>query len=162
MPIKKIVSGGQTGADIAALDAAIRCGTPHGGWIPQGRLTEDGPLPAQYHLQEMPTSAYPKRTEQNVIDSDGTVIFSHGALSEGSLFTRKMAVQHRRPVIHVDLEKVTSQQAVQVLTDFVEENALEVLNVAGSRGSKDPALYDKVLHIMVHFLIGCRPGMGLS
>jgi hypothetical protein len=91
MPLKKIVSGGQTGADIAGIDAAIAYKIPHGGWLPKGRLTEDGPLPEQYNLQEMPTASYPKRTAQNVIDSDGTVIFTHGTLTGGSLRTRKKA-----------------------------------------------------------------------
>jgi hypothetical protein len=76
--INKIISGGQTGADRAALDFALKFNIPHGGWIPKGRIAEDGPLPAKYQLQEMPTSSYPKRTEQNVIDSDGTLIFSRG------------------------------------------------------------------------------------
>ena len=71
--IQKIISGGQTGADQAALDAAIKLGISHGGWIPKGRITEHGPLPDRYKLQEMPTDSYPARTEQNIIDSDGTV-----------------------------------------------------------------------------------------
>ena len=71
--IKKIISGGQTGADRAILDFALKFFKPYGGWIPKGRITEDGPLPDKYQLQEMPTSSYPKRTEQNVIDSDGTL-----------------------------------------------------------------------------------------
>ena len=67
--IQKIISGGQTGADQAALDAAIELNIPHGGWVPKGRLTEDGILPGRYNLKEMPTTSYPKRTEQNIIDS---------------------------------------------------------------------------------------------
>ena len=82
--IKRIISGGQTGADRAALDFAIKMDLPHGGWIPKGRLAEDGPLPEKYQLQEMPTQNYPKRTEQNVIDSDGTLIITHGKLTGGS------------------------------------------------------------------------------
>jgi predicted Rossmann-fold nucleotide-binding protein len=65
--LKKIISGGQTGADRAALDTAIEKGIPHGGWIPKGRKTEDGTLPEQYNLQEMPTTSYPKRTEKNIL-----------------------------------------------------------------------------------------------
>ncbi|TKB26075.1 hypothetical protein FCL47_10010 [Desulfopila sp. IMCC35006] len=72
--LKKIISGGQTGADIAGLDAAIRHGVPHGGSIPKGRLTEDGALPERYDLQEMDTKSYPKRTEKNVVDSDKPMI----------------------------------------------------------------------------------------
>jgi hypothetical protein len=78
--IKKIISGGQTGADSAALDFALKFFKPHGGWIPKGRITEDGPLPKKYQLQEMPTASYPARTEQYVIDSDGTVM-SHPKIS---------------------------------------------------------------------------------
>ena len=143
MPLKKIVSGGQTGADIAGIDAAIAYKTPYGGWLPKGRLTEDGPLPEQYRLQEMPTASYPKRTAQNVIDSDGTAIFTHGTLNGGSLLTRKKAVQHGRPVLHLDLERLTNEAAVHALVDFIEQNDIEVLNVAGSRGSKAPELYDE-------------------
>jgi len=95
--IERIVSGGQTGADQAALDVALELGIPHGGWVPKGRKTERGPLPKKYHLQEMPTDSYPKRTEQNVMDSDGTLIISHGELSGGSEFTRKMAEKHGKP-----------------------------------------------------------------
>ncbi len=82
--LKKIISGGQTGADQAALDAAIKLGIPHGGWIPKGRSTENGKLPDKYKLKEMPTKSYPNRTEQNVIDSDGTLIITHGKLTGGS------------------------------------------------------------------------------
>lgn len=91
--LKKIISGGQTGADVAGLDVAIKHGVPHGGAIPKGRLNEDGALPDRYNLQEMPTSSYPKRTEKNVVDSDGTVIFTHGELTGGSLLTKKKAIQ---------------------------------------------------------------------
>ena len=92
--LRKIISGGQTGVDRAVLDASIELGIDHGGWIPKGRLTEDGPFPDKYNLKEMPTSSYPKRTERNVIDSDGTLIISHGNLSGGSLLTRKLATNH--------------------------------------------------------------------
>ena len=96
--LRKIISGGQTGADRAALDAAIELGIPHGGWIPKGRLTEDGPLPDRYQLVEMPTASYPKRTEQNVIDSDGTLIVTHGKLTGGSALTQKLARSMDAPV----------------------------------------------------------------
>jgi hypothetical protein len=115
MAITKIISGGQTGADVAGLDAAINHAIPHGGWIPKGRLTEDGPLPAKYQLQEMPTASYPKRTAQNVIDSDGTVIFTHGTLIGGSALTRKIALQRGKPVLHIDLLAITEGEAVHAL-----------------------------------------------
>jgi len=86
--IKKIISGGQTGVDRAALDTAIKLGIPHGGWIPKGRLTEEGPLPDRYQLQGMPMSSYPKRTERNVLDLDGTLIIAHGKLTSGIDYTQ--------------------------------------------------------------------------
>jgi hypothetical protein len=149
MTIKKIVSGGQTGADIAGIDAAIELGVPYGGWIPKGRLTENGPLPQKYKLQEMTTASYPKRTAQNVIDSDGTVIFTHGAMTGGSALTKKKAEQHGKPVLHLELSATTEVKAVNPLGAFIEGNDIQILNVAGSRGSRDPELYGKVFKIMV-------------
>ena len=85
---EKIISGGQTGADRAALDFAIKYFIPHGGWIPKGRLTEEGRLDDKYKLKEMPTGSYPARTEKNVKDSDGTLIFSRGKPTGGTDYTR--------------------------------------------------------------------------
>ena len=93
--IKKIISGGQTGADRAVLDLAINLGIPHCGWIPKGRITEKNPLPKKYRLQLMPTDSYPARTEQNVIDSDGTLIVARGQLTGGIDYTRKMTLKHK-------------------------------------------------------------------
>ncbi len=93
--IKKIISGGQTGADMAALDVAIELGIPHGGWIPKGRKAEDGTLSDKYLLQETKTINYPQRTELNIVDSDGTLIISHGKLTGGSSLTQKVASKHR-------------------------------------------------------------------
>ena len=136
--ISKIVSGGQTGADRAALDWAIDHGVPHGGWCPKGRLAEDGPIPARYQLQEMPSKDYLRRTEQNIIDSDGTVIFTCSAkLTGGSKRTAEFAVKHRKPWLHV---RATEPMAVTVeaVRAFVDAHRISVLNVAGSRGSKEP------------------------
>jgi hypothetical protein len=140
--IEKIVSGGQTGADRAGLDAAIELDIPHGGWIPKGRKTEDGGLPERYHLEEMPTGSYEARTEQNVIDSDGTLIVSHGMLNGGSAMTRRFAKKHNHPWMHVDLEKTNFFMAAMDVRSWVEQNQIKVLNVAGPRGSKDPEIYE--------------------
>jgi hypothetical protein len=141
MLIAKITSGGQTGADRAALDVAIELGIPHGGWIPKGRKTERGPLPTKYKLQEMPTDSYPKRTEKNVIDSDGTLIISHGELSGGSDFTRMMAEKHGKPWIHVDANRVSVEAATEIIRAWLNGNDIEILNVAGPRASKDRKIY---------------------
>ena len=146
--LKKIISGGQTGADVAGLDVAIKHGIPHGGAIPKGKLTEDGVLPEKYDLQEMTTKSYPKRTEKNVVDSDGTAIFTHGKLTGGSLLTQKKAILHDKPIIHLDMEKVTLDEAVDLLRAFIHKNGIEVLNVAGRRESKDPDIYDKTFQVI--------------
>ncbi len=146
--IKKIISGGQTGADIAALDAAIKLDIPHAGWIPKGRITEDGTLPDKYQLEEMPTSSYVERTEQNVIDSDGTLIVSHGILTGGSAYTRDVALDHEQPWLHIDLNKTGVFDAAMKLSDWVLKNKIEILNVAGPRASKDPKIYRSVLNII--------------
>lgn len=110
--INKIISGGQTGADRAALDVAIKLGIPHGGWIPKGRRTENGILPDKYQLKEMPTASYPKRTERNILDSDGTLIFSRGALSRGSALTRRIAKKLDKPFMYVDLDKIVVHEPI--------------------------------------------------
>ena len=138
---EKIVSGGQTGADRAALDTAIDMGVAHGGWLPKGRKSEDGRLPAKYDLKEMPTESYPERTEQNVIDSDGTLIISHGPLTGGSEYTRRMADKHDKPWIHVDTNRISVEAAVEFVRAWINGSDIKVLNVAGPRASKDPKIY---------------------
>ncbi|MDO9530025.1 MAG: putative molybdenum carrier protein [Syntrophales bacterium] len=146
--IKKIISGGQTGADRAALDVAIKVGIPHGGWIPKGRKTEDGVLPDKYQLQEMSTTSYPKRTEQNVLDSEGTLIVSHGKLNGGSALTRKLAGKHKRPCIHIDMDRLSITDAVDAIKEWIGYNAIQILNVAGPRASKDPDIYNSTKEIL--------------
>src|SRR5688572_12994856 len=91
--VQRIVSGGQTGVDRGALDAAIALGIEHGGWCPRGRLAEDGQIPRRYQLTETKTSKYRERTERNVLDSDGTLILFRALLSGGTELTRRLAVQ---------------------------------------------------------------------
>ena len=146
--IKKIISGGQTGADQAAIDAAIKYSFPYGGLIPKGRLTEDGPLPKKYKLKEMPTSSYPKRTEQNIIDSNGTVIISHGKVTGGSKLTKKLAEKHKRPFLHIDLNKTPAFIAASEINNWVIKHGIEILNVAGPRASKDPKIYEDTTYII--------------
>lgn len=150
--ITKIVSGGQTGADVSALDAAIELNILRGGWIPKGRKTESGPLPDKYQLQEMSTGSYTRRTEQNVIDSDGTAIFSHGRLSGGSLRTFKYAKKHNKPSIHLDMTRLPVDEAVREMLQWIKENKIQILNVAGPRGSKDPEIYTVVKEVLAKAL----------
>ena len=146
--IQKIISGGQTGVDRAALDAAIKLMIPHGGWIPQGRLTEDGALPPEYQLQETRSNSYADRTEKNVMDADATLIISRGSLNGGSEYTREMAVRHNRIWLHIDLNKIPAFQAAIVIDDWIAKKGIAILNVAGPRASKDPKIYKDTLNIL--------------
>jgi len=146
--LKRIISGGQTGVDQAALDVAINFGIPHGGWIPKGRRTEAGKLPDKYMLKEMPTSSYPKRTEQNVIDSDATLIISHGQLIGGSLLTLEFAEQHRKEWLHIDLEINRGFSAAQLIQSWIVLNGIKVLNVAGPRASEDAYIYEDAVRLL--------------
>jgi hypothetical protein len=146
--VEKIISGGQTGADQAALDAAIELGIPHGGSIPLGRKTEAGRLSDKYQLQELDTSSYPKRTEQNVTDSDGTLIMSHGALDSGSEYTSEMAEKHGKPWVHVDTKTMSDGTAMVLIQSWIDRNEIKVLNVAGPRASKDPQIYSMARRIL--------------
>jgi hypothetical protein len=137
--ITKIISGAQTGADRAGIDAAIESSIPYGGWIPKGRKAEDGTVPDTFtELQELTRGGYPKRTEQNVVDSDGTVIFTYGKLSTGSALTAKFARQHNRPYLHIDLD--IEPDPVAKIKGWIHEWNIKVLNVAGRSASKAPGV----------------------
>lgn len=148
MSILKIVSGGQTGADRGALDAAIQIGIAHGGWVPKGRLAEDGQIPAKYDLKEMPTDSFDARTEKNVIDSDGTVVLSHGKLTGGSKLTIELAEKHGRPFLHIDFHKIPKFLAAAEINEWVQKRNLEILNVAGPRASGDPKIYHETKRVI--------------
>jgi hypothetical protein len=149
--LKKIISGGQTGADRAALDAAIRLGIPHGGWIPKGRIAEDGPLAAKYQLIEMPTDSYPERTEKNVVESDGTLIISHGTPTGGTEYTRKMVLKHGKQMLHIDLALHRNlMHAASLVKDWISIHNIETLNVAGPRASKNPRIYTLTMALVTH------------
>ncbi|MCP4117633.1 MAG: hypothetical protein GY737_19995 [Desulfobacteraceae bacterium] len=146
--IKKIISGGQTGADRAALDTAIKFNIEHGGWVPLGRISEDGVIPDRYQVQEMPTDSYPKRTEQNVKGAHGTLIISRGPLTGGSLLTQKLAARFKKPCCHIDLVTIDEFEAAIVLNSFITDYSIQVLNVAGPRASKDPGVYRDVKAVL--------------
>ena len=148
--IKKIISGGQTGADRAALDAAIKLGIPHVGWVPKGRLAEDGPISDKYQLQEMPTDSYSKRTERNVIYSDGTLIIARGKLTGGTDYTRKMTLKHKKQLLGIDLNLISHYDAASLAASWIKLQQVHVLNVAGPRASEDPLIYLDVLRILEH------------
>ncbi len=153
--LKKIISGGQTGADRAALDVALKFNVEHGGWVPEGRKTEDGTLPLKYRLQEMESPDYRERTRQNIRDSHGTLILSYGELTGGSKLTQSFAKVIGKPNCTIDLLNNDAFESAIISKSFVLENQLEVLNVAGPRLSNFPGIYRDVkivLETMLYLL----------
>ena len=141
-----IVSGGQTGADRAALDWALKHNLPCGGWCPKGRKAEDGPIDSEYPLKETPSASYLQRTEWNVRDSDATVLFSIlPTLSGGSKKTVDFARKHKRPWLHLC---AADGAAAEKLRAFVEEHGVKVLNAAGPRASKEPGVGEFVMRTL--------------
>lgn len=139
MSVKKIISGGQTGVDRAALDAALELGVACGGWCPKGRLAEDGVIPDRYPLQELTSSHYPVRTEKNVLCSDATLILNIGPLSGGTALTAQLATKSGHPCKIVDLDQQSDTESVLA---WLRGHNISVLNIAGPRASKRADLYE--------------------
>jgi hypothetical protein len=134
-----IISGGQTGADRAALDFAIDRKIRHGGWCPKGRMAEDGPLAKRYRLKETPSSYPAVRTRWNVRDSDATVIFSlKKRLSGGTKLTAQLARKYRRPLLKI---VAPGRSAARLLRAFLRDHDVATVNIAGPRESGQPGIY---------------------
>jgi hypothetical protein len=144
----KIVSGGQTGVDRAALDAAIEHGVPCGGWCPEGRLAEDGLIPDRYPLQELQGGSYRERTRQNVLDSDGTVIFYFGRPKGGTEATLLFCIKKDKPYQLIDAGEIPPDRAAELIRTFISELDIAVLNVAGPRASEEPRAYPYVFEVI--------------
>ena len=136
MALRKIVSGGQTGVDRGALDAAIDAAFPCGGWCPQGRMAEDGAIPETYPVTELAARSYEERTVRNVLDSDGTAIIYFAQLEGGTRQTLTHCSDFDKPHVSVDASALAPREAARLIADFVERNGIAVLNVAGPRASK--------------------------
>ena len=137
--LEKIVSGGQTGVDRAGLDVAIALGIEHGGWCPRGRRAEDGRIPDCYRLTEADSADYAVRTEQNVLDSDGTLILYLAKLRGGTELTYRLAQKHGRPSFLIDLSRQESSRPVR---QWLFDQKIRVLNVAGPRASQNETIYE--------------------
>jgi len=149
----KIISGGQTGADRAALDAAIELGLDYGGAIPRGRLTENGSLDLKYkRMTEIETEIYSARTEKNVVDSDATLLFTLGRIGEGTALTMKLAERYNKPHLHIELTEKTDKIAVGIINKWLKETRPSILNVAGSRESTSRGVYARVYSILKNVL----------
>jgi len=138
VPVERIVSGGQTGVDRAALDVALELGLACGGWCPKGRLAEDGCLDASYPLEETPSEEYAERTAWNVRDSDGTLVLNRERLTGGTALTVSLAAQFSKPCLVVELDHHPDATAVH---EWMIEHQVRILNVAGPRESKSPGIY---------------------
>ena len=147
----KIISGGQTGVDRAALDVALRHGIECGGWCPAGRLDEFGKIPDHYPIQELP-GGFTERTLQNVKDSDGTVVIYPGELRGGTQQTVRFCVELERPHQLIDASKLSAEGAAKLIADFVRANKIGILNVAGPRQSEWPAGYEYATGTLEIFL----------
>ncbi|HIJ84758.1 MAG: hypothetical protein HW380_2564 [Magnetococcales bacterium] len=145
--LEKIISGGQTGVDRAALDFALQKEIIAGGWCPKGRRAEDGVIPRHYPLEETHRSDYPYRTLLNVKDSDGTLILFYGQLSGGSALTLRLAKDHLMPCMLVDLSRGCDPVET---AEWIERNRIRVLNVAGPRESENKGIH----RLAMQFLLG--------
>jgi hypothetical protein len=147
-PALAIVSGGQTGVDQGALDAALDRGVCCGGWCPEGRRSEAGMIAARYPVHELVGSGYSERTRQNVVDSDGTAIIFDAVLEGGTRLTAEVCEQERKPHVLIDAAALSRAESVDLLEKFIRDNDINVLNVAGPRASKW-----RGAHAYTHFLL---------
>ena len=147
--IKKLISGGQTGVDRAALDLAADLGLEAGGWCPRGRRAEDGIIPDQYPLKETPGRDYEQRTEWNVRDSDGTLILTTGKPEGGTQLTIETAQRLEKPFYVVDLLAPRNLPGLQY---WVEYEKIHTLNVAGPRESRVPGVKSMAMEFLKDFI----------
>ncbi len=153
----KIMSGGQTGVDRAALDVALDQNISCGGWCPKGRKTEDGTLSKIYPLQETPSDHYSERTKWNVRDSDGTMILTWGPPKNGTKLTINIAKKLNKPYIIVDM---ISPPTISEILDWMATHQIQVLNIAGPRGSFAPFVYSEArvfIEILVKNILTVQP-----
>lgn len=141
MPFLKIVSGGQTGVDRGALDAALDAGAACGGWCPADRIAEDGTIDSRYPLTPLPSGGYPERTRRNVRDSDGTLILHFGRFAGGTALTAAYCRKVGKPCLSIDAGAMPPAEAAVAAAGFVEAHDVTILNVAGPRASKEPAAH---------------------
>ena len=158
MTLHRIVSGGQTGADRAALDVSLKLGFPCGGWCPADRQADDGPLPPTYPLTELASGGYRQRTIRNVKESDGTVLFFFASPVGGTELTLKTCIRLTKPHLLVDASDVPPSQAAATLLKFTQQESIGVLNVAGPSERRTPGTYSYVREVIQMLLERHRAG----
>jgi hypothetical protein len=150
----KIISGGQTGVDRAALDVALKYGIECGGWCPAGRLDELGRIPDRYPVKELEEGSFAERTWQNVKDSDGTMIIYFDKLRGGTEYTVECCNKLQRPHVLIDAAKTSSECAAKLMVDLVQNHKIDILNVAGPRESEWANGYSYAFRTLEIFLSG--------
>lgn len=148
----KLVSGGQTGVDRAALDVAMRLGLPCGGWCPEGRRAEDGPIPDRYPLKVLSGADYRLRTRANVADSDATLLVYFEELAGGTRLTLQFCLELDKPFKLIDAAEISPRQGAQALARFIARHKTKVLNVAGPRASQAPLGYAYAYELLLTWL----------
>ncbi len=149
---RRIVSGGQTGVDRAALEVAIALGIEHGGWCPRGRLAEDGMIPSRYLLTENDSSDYKVRTAQNVAESDATLILHERPLSGGTRLTERVAKRASKPLGCF----LVCESSIEPIRDWLDQHLPEVLNVAGPRDSVSPGIEQRAAELLMRVWARCE------
>ena len=149
--IQKIISGGQTGVDRAALDVALELGIPCGGWCPRGRLAVDGRIPSRYPLKETPSADYKERTRMNVLDADGTLILNAGKLGGGTAYTIEEARENDKPFFIVQLDQSPEPGPV---IDWIVQHDIRILNVAGPRENSQGSIHATASDFLAGMLQG--------
>jgi hypothetical protein len=145
----KVCSGGQTGVDRAALDAALELGLSVGGWCPAGRWAEDGPIPSRYPLTETPSAQPRQRTFRNVRDADATLVITGGEASPGTALTLGCARRLGRPVYLCGTDSPNDPAAFRT---WLEAQRVSTLNVAGPRESEAPGIYRTARDLLTRLL----------
>lgn len=158
--LRKVIAGGQTGVDRAALDAAMACGIAAGGWCPRARIAEDGLIPRRYPLEETPSEKYSQRTTWNVRDADATLILTFGALDGGTELAARMAQRLDKPCVVVSLRGYPEMAPVREL--FYLRAGGIVLNIAGPRESRSPGIYGRSYAFLAALFRSCQKGFGAT
>jgi len=148
--LKKIISGGKPGVELAALDAAIRLEIPHEGWCYQNRKTDGGVLPKHYNVKEIDNPSYFERLEKNIIDSDGTVVLTYGQMPVGSKAVNKLAENHNKPLLNINLGEQSLDHTVSLIRKWMTKHEIDTIYFTGSKTGRDHStkIYDEIIQVI--------------